>query len=213
MQNFNKGDVIFHYFEDPKNINTVKGPHRSVVLHTSNHPNNTVSICPISSCRDKHGNLKTLQPYHVELKAADYPALDNDSFIKTDQVITVDRANISQARKPFSLNPTDSYLLDLKIITLYEMAQTVKGMIKAQVKKDIETIVEEIDQDLKTKVSDSIKNLIIGVNNEVTTFSEELGAKKKDLDKLIIKLDIDLITKIYRIIDDVLASAKDRYCK
>lgn len=30
---FNKGDIIFHYFQDPTNKSIQKGAHRSVVLH------------------------------------------------------------------------------------------------------------------------------------------------------------------------------------
>lgn len=103
VSEFHKGDIILHNFQTG-NRKVVQGPHMSVVLHSHQVGNATVTICPISSAVDKRtGKRKKLKSWYLPLNKGDYPCLDVDSYVKTDQIITVDRAQITDIRRPSEL--------------------------------------------------------------------------------------------------------------
>lgn len=208
---FSKGDIVFHYYKTG-NKSVIDGPHKSVVLHSDTVENSTITICPISSVIDSHGNQKKLKPWHLLLKKEDYPCLDHDSYVKLDQIITVDRQKVSEIKVPTSLIPIDMISLDLKIISFYEMAKTMQKVLNKEKTKEIENLIKEIDDDLKEHVRDGIKDLLKGVNKKVQTLVKEQGIEnKEELIKTMIKIDVDIISKVSSIIDEVLTGTKLRY--
>ena len=208
---FQKGDIILHNFNS-SDRNIIQGQHMSIILHSSETPNNTVTICAISSLNDKQGNQKEIKPYHLVLKAVDYPCLVSDSFVKTDQIVTVDRVRISIIRRPSSLTPIDLIGLDLKIITLYEMATTIKDLINRKVFGEVENVLKDIDSELKEEVKRNIRDLVSDINKNIIPLISELSDGKKELVlTTVLKIDIEVITKVSAIIDEVLKKTKERY--
>lgn len=211
---FSKGDIVFHYFKTGSK-NVIDGPHKSVVLHSHNIDNNTVTICPISSVLDNAGKPKKLKAWHLVLKKEDYPCLDHDSFVKIDQVVTVDRTRVNRITIPTSLTPIDMISLDLKILSLYEMSKTVKSVLNGERIKEIECLIEDIDKELKDQVNSGLTDLLRGVNRKIESLAKEFGIDKKNSEvfKTLLKVDVDVILKVNAIVDEVLNKTKEKYIK
>lgn len=124
---------------------------------------------------DKSGKKKPVKPWHLILKATDYPCLNHDSFVKIDQIVTVDRSRITDIKRPSVLTPIDLVNLDLKIISLYEMAKTIKSVLNKEQAKEIECIIRDIDTELKEHVEKGIKDLLHGINKKVAPLIKGLG--------------------------------------
>lgn len=211
VSEFQKGDIILHNFNS-SDTHVIRGQHMSVVLHSSEMPNNTVTICPISSLYDKQGNEKHIEPYHLVLKSSDYPCLNIDSFVKTDQIITVDRVRITDVRRPSSLTPIELIGLDLKIITLYEMATSITDLVDNKVIAEIVNVLKDIDEELKEEIKRNLKDLVKDINKEIIPLIRELSpGNQKLVLTTILKIDIEVITKVNAIVDEVLREIKKRY--
>lgn len=184
-----------------------------MVLHSNDVENSTVTICPITSLIDKKTNkAKKTKAWHLILKKDDYPCLDGDSYVKTDQIITVDRAIIDDIKRPSFFTTIDLISLDLKIIALFEMAKTVKDLIKEENRKEIDCIVNEIDKELKEQVEKGIKDLLRIINRRIKPLITEVTPEKQEeLIKTIIHINMDIIIKVNEIIDEVLRTTKEKY--
>lgn len=118
-----KGDIIHFEFPDYVPVQwVIKGPHYAVVLYDSvTKEINTVTVVPITSVIDHEtGQRRKLKSWHMELDNKKYN-LSCESYLKTDQIQTIDRDKIRFCSEKLPLDTDDLAELDLKIVEVFEM--------------------------------------------------------------------------------------------
>jgi len=146
---FKRGDVIWWEFP-PSPIRpdyTIRGRHMAVILSDDTVENRTVIVSPISSWvrKNKDGSImvddqgnplyKTLKSFHLELPRSTYPHfLQHDSYLKLDQLFTLTRDTV-RGRILGSLHSEDLFQLDLKIMQVLAMYDTVENLFDVYLKQ------------------------------------------------------------------------------
>lgn len=139
-KNFNRGEIYYCELLNTKDeTDVLYGGHRVLVLFDSDFPNNTVTVLPITSRRDKDGKLKHLPEHYVELIKEEYiqagfpykNAIQHDSMIKTDQITTVDRSDLES--KKGAILPRDEIEMDVKMITTLGLKNTLNTLLERKV--------------------------------------------------------------------------------
>lgn len=100
-------------------------------------PNQTVVLAPLTSLYDKDGNKK------------DYPNLNNDSYVKLDQIMTFSRNKIGNYI--CSLNEVDKASLHIKIIESLQMQDTIREIVFKQIERTVQELIEKYVEDVITK--------------------------------------------------------------
>lgn len=151
LRAFKRGDVIWWKFPSSpiQPDYTIRGRHMAVILSDDTLENRTVIVSPISSWvkKNKDGSIlvdeqgnplyKTLKGFHLELPRSTYPHfLQHDSYLKLDQLFTLTRDTI-HGRIIGSLSSEDLFQLDLKIMQVLAMFDTVEMLVDAYHKQMI----------------------------------------------------------------------------
>lgn len=147
LNSFSRGDIIWCKFPaSPDNPDyTMTGPHMAVILSDDLLPNRTVIVSPITSwvkkddhgnvCKDDQGNAlyKELKEFHYGLRQSTYPKfLQNDSFIKLDQIFTFTRDTLD-GKIAGRLSKEDLFQVDLRLIIVLQMFETLKRIVEDHV--------------------------------------------------------------------------------
>lgn len=120
---FEKGEIIHYDFKEYNQSQyTVKGPHFAVVLY-DNPGSGTIMVAPISSSYDENGKKKKLKSWHYELEDFVKYNLKHESYIKTDQIHSIDKPNIKLVNDKIPLDLDDCKELDMRLIEVFEMFQ------------------------------------------------------------------------------------------
>ena len=155
LHSFSRGDVIwcnFHPSPDEPDF-VITGRHMAVILSDDLLPNRTVIVSPITSwvkkgkdgkiLLDESGNpkYKKLEKFHHGLRQRDYPDfLKNDSYIKLDQIITLTRDTID-GEIVGQLNEDDLFHVDLRLMIVLQMLDTLKKLVTEHVKQQADAQV------------------------------------------------------------------------
>lgn len=129
----------------------LEGLHRAVVLFDSTFPRKTVVVVPISSLLDDNGNEKDIISSDVILKKDDYinhsgedsiynNTIKEDSFIMTNQIRSISR-NYLETQKG-KLIPKDVLKLDIQLIQVLSLHETIEQLIEDEVQKRVDKIIE-----------------------------------------------------------------------
>lgn len=129
---------------DPSRV--LSGPHRCVVLFDSQFPRKTVTILPITSLNNEHGERKSTLLTDLILNATDYEqcsdtykgTITKDSIIRTEQIRTVSRHLLE--RKTGELLPKDMLKLDILLIAALQLEDTVSKLIEGAVERRLSSI-------------------------------------------------------------------------
>lgn len=187
-----KGDII--HFEFPDYVPTqwvIKGPHFAVILFDSIDKSlNTVTVVPITSSVDHEtGVKKALKSWHMELDHNKYK-LKNPSYLKTDQIQSIDRDKIRLCDEKIPLTPDDLSELDIKLIEVFEMFQAFEFYSKKKYEMIYESFIksnnEKLFNDLRSSIdSDVFQPMQDNLNQFISTLSIDDQAKNE----IILHLD------------------------
>lgn len=156
---FKKGQIVHYEFpKGIKNENVLFGEHDAVILFSRETPYKTILLAPITSA-DSLKKVGKIPKNYVELKLDDYIGiLEHDSYINLDMIFPVDELAIDEL-EAFNkkivkyLEPIDSQMLDYKIALTYELQK----YLQEQINKEVETIVEYIDTEIKEKIKKALE--------------------------------------------------------
>jgi len=214
---FVKGDIIHfnfkdNYLPDQHPQYTIKGPHFAVVLFDARSAKNTITIAPITSLYDDNGQKKSLYPWDMELDPPDPYNLEKPSYIKMDQIHTVDRNGIDLCDK-IPLDPQKEIpKLELCLISVFELFSAIDSITKTKLKSVSEAILEQFDEKILEKVKEKVQSEVmphicssftdrvnlLDIDNEIK--EEVVKALKKEQ----INDNSNLSNKIVRVIKDVI---------
>lgn len=154
-RDFYRGEVYMVDFpREPKKFKQdsrlIEGTHRAVVLFDSTFPRKTVVVVPITSLYDENGKEKDTITSDVIMKKEDYinhsgqdsiynNTIKDDSFIMTNQIRSVSR-NYLESQKG-KLIPKDQIKLDIQLIEVLSLQDTIEQLIEDEVQKRVDEII------------------------------------------------------------------------
>lgn len=217
---FVKGDIIHFNFKDNYLPNqhpqyTIKGPHFAVVLFDGGAAKNTITVAPITSLYDNNGQKKKLYPWDLELDPPELYNLKKPSYIKVDQIHTVDRKSIELCEDKIPLDLSrDIPKLETCLIVVFELFNAIDSIAKAKLRKVNEVLLEQFDEKILEKVRERVRAEIIpqiysSMTECIGVLEIDQEVREKVAEALVkdhIKDESNLSNKISKIIKDVIKS-------
>ncbi|WP_255233952.1 type II toxin-antitoxin system PemK/MazF family toxin [Bacillus altitudinis] len=162
-RSFLRGEVYYVNFpREPKlgkeSSRMMEGPHRAVVLFDSTFPRKTVVVLPITSLYSDKNTTRDTISSDVILKRLEYTNLNGndeiyngtitrDSFILVNQIRSVSRNYLE--RHVGKILDKDMIKVDLQLINVLSLQETIEEIIEQRVEERLLEIVEQ--QDIENK--------------------------------------------------------------
>lgn len=108
--------------------------------------NKHIAVVPISSATVESRDGRIL-PTYLKLDCDKYDFLDRECYALANQIITMPIHWITNRVSQGSLDPEDMFKLDSLLLISSGTMATVGKMIEGAVEKEVERVLEQIDQD------------------------------------------------------------------